>query len=505
MSGVVCALSGVVAEDPVYAKSGYIYERRIIEKHIDMNGKCPISGMELNKNNDLLPINQEKVAKLRVQSSSSIPGLLSMMQSEWDSLITESYALKTHLDTVRNQLSHSLYQHDAATRVISRLIKERDEARACADEMQKQLADKQSIQFSHTDILPGISEDLEIAMQDLAKKLLATRKKRHVEGLVTLQSMKTLKCRGDYPLHSSSSPGISALSIFQKNENILATGGVDSNIVVFDMNAKKTLNKLHGHTKKINDVKFLPQECILLSASDDKTVRVWKANEDDFEFRCSHIIRKHRGAVQCLSIHPLNEYVATCGMDKSWAFHEIHSGKTLQISTDLPCDYGCVSFHPDGMILGGGGMDGSVHIWDMKGTKFRASLVGHNGPINSLSFSENGYYLATASEDGNVRLWDLRKSLSFQVIKNEESKPMKCVTFDNSGQYIAIGSSNLSVYHFETRTNATLVKSFDDHSDSVTDVEFAPRASFLVSTSMDRTVRIWKPNVSNQKNDEDDK
>ena len=65
--------------------------------------------------------------------------------------------------------------------------------------------------------------------------------------------------------------------------------------------------------------------------------------------------------------------------------------------------YTSVGFHPDGMILGAGSVEGEVCIWDIRAREQRAALKGHSSKINNLSFSQNGYHLATAGADATVR------------------------------------------------------------------------------------------------------
>merc|ERR1711907_271055 len=125
-----CSLSGQTPEDAVVSsKSGHLFERRLIEKYIENTGKCPVTNEALSTD-DLLSVKTSQALKPRPVQATSIPGMLALFQNEWDALMLETFTLKQHLETVRQELSHALYQHDAACRVIARLIKERDTARA---------------------------------------------------------------------------------------------------------------------------------------------------------------------------------------------------------------------------------------------------------------------------------------------------------------------------------------------------------------------------------------
>ena len=114
--------------DPDLNPVGNVFEKRLVEAYISENGKDPITNEELTVN-DLVELKSGRIVKPRPPTLTSIPSLLSIFQNEWDALALETYNLRQHLNQTRQELSTALYQHDAAIRVITRLSRERDEAR----------------------------------------------------------------------------------------------------------------------------------------------------------------------------------------------------------------------------------------------------------------------------------------------------------------------------------------------------------------------------------------
>ena len=126
---MLCSISGAVPLEPVVClKTGYVYERALLVKHIEATGAEPATGERVTLD-DVMPLRGPPAARPRPLAAANVQGLLSNLQSEWDALMLETHALRVTLEQTRQELSTALYNHDAACRVIARLIRERDAAR----------------------------------------------------------------------------------------------------------------------------------------------------------------------------------------------------------------------------------------------------------------------------------------------------------------------------------------------------------------------------------------
>ncbi|KAL7991993.1 hypothetical protein Chor_016249 [Crotalus horridus] len=533
------AVSNEVPEHPCLSPvSNHVYERRLIEKYIAENGTDPVNNQPLSEE-QLLDIKVAHPIRPKPPSATSIPAILKALQDEWvyiyifsysnpefifyheqDAVMLHSFTLRQQLQTTRQELSHALYQHDAACRVIARLTKEVTAAREALATLKPQagLIVPQAIPSSQPNPM-GAGEPMDLGelagmTPEIIQKVrnvlgsglqintsrqshsadyraekgkcpflvnlaVESRGKTVPEELVKPEELNRYRQVASHVgLHSASIPGILALDLCPSDTNKILTGGADKNVVVFDKSSEQILATLKGHTKKVTSVVFHPSQELVFSASPDATIRIWSVSG----VSCVQVVRAHESAVTGLSLHATGDYLLSSSDDQYWAFSDIQTGRVLTKVTDETsgCALTCAQFHPDGLIFGTGTMDSQIKIWDLKERTNVANFPGHSGPITSIAFSENGYYLATAADDSSVKLWDLRKLKNFKTLQLDNN-------FE-SGTYLALGGTDVQVFICKQWTE---VLHFTEHSGLTTGVAFGHHAKFLASTGMDRSLKFY--------------
>lgn len=505
---LICSLSNEVPEQPVLSPvSGCIYEKRLIIKYLHESPSDPVNGKPLSED-QLIDVKVTPLGKPKPPSATSIPAILKMLQDEWDACMLHSFTLRQQLQTARQELSHVMYQHDAACRVIARLNKEVTAAREALATLKPQSASTSyhsdqgnaaaHQHAAHTDnsqvstaAPEGMTEAIIQKLQDKAAVLTQLRKQRgkHApEGLTSAEDMKSFRCTATHTaLHSVSNPGILALDVSPKNPSMILTGGNDRQAVVFNRETEQVVATLKGHQKKVTHVIHHFEEDIALTASADTSIRVWHIPSA----QCLKVLKAHETPITGLSLHPTGDYVLSSATDTNWALSDLRSGKLITKVQDSSSQHGltCAQFHPDGIIFGIGTQESVIKIWDLKECNNVADFPGHSGSITAIAFSENGYYLATAAEDATIKLWDLRKLKNFKTIDLDDRYQVKDLVFDQSGMYLGIAGTDVRVYQVK---QWDLLKTFNDHTAVATGVRFGSNANYIASTSIDRSLKFYQ-------------
>ncbi|KAF2126413.1 WD40 repeat-like protein [Dothidotthia symphoricarpi CBS 119687] len=430
---MLCAISGEAPREPVASrKSGNVFEKRLIEAHIAEHHTDPVTGEDLAVE-DLIELKSPQVVTPRAPNLTSIPALLSAFQNEWDTIVLETHTLKQQLAQTRQELSTALYQNDAATRVVARLTRERDEAREALSNVTISGAAAGNGDAMDVDG-QGLSEELVAKVDETQQQLFATRRKRPVpEGWATGEDISTFDVTASSePLY----PGSSAISLDESGDLALF-GGSDGVAGVYSTSQQQVVQTLKCGSA-VTATTWWGSRAV--AATSSGSVKVF---EDGNEI--AHM-GSHAGAVTDVSVHPSGAILASAGSDKRVAFYDLSTFKTVfQIYTEA--DITCCSFHVDGLLIFVGSSDGKIRIFDVK---TGASMVELDtaGPVAAISFSENGTWFAVAQKgSSSVSVWDIRKQAVTKVL--ETGSPVEKIRWDYTGQFLAAaGSGGVSVQQY---------------------------------------------------------
>ncbi|MFN6516637.1 MAG: protein kinase domain-containing protein [Nostoc sp. CreGUA01] len=301
-------------------------------------------------------------------------------------------------------------------------------------------------------------------------------------------------CSSTLSEYSAVLSSVNALA-FSPKGNILASTNDEKNIKLWDLNTKKVIASLFGHSQAIKSVAFSPDGKILASASDDKTVKLWQF---DTLTEISTLLG-HSHAVKSVVFSPDGQILASGSWDKTIKLWNLNTGLQICTLTGHQLQVNSVAFSPQGQILASASYDRTIRLWQIScQTEFKncpcytllGILSGHAWAVLTVAFSPDGKILATGGDDKTIKLWDVNTGQLISTLSGH-SWSVVSVAFTADGKTLISASWDKTVKLWRVSTAQEIV-TLSGHTDSVSAIAVSQVAQLIASGSKDKTIKLWQ-------------
>jgi WD40 repeat protein len=247
-----------------------------------------------------------------------------------------------------------------------------------------------------------------------------------------------------------------------------------------------------GHMAIIRSLAFTPDGKLVVSAGDDKVIRVW-------DWQLGKTVRTIRGQmgpgqegkIYTMALSPDGRWLAIggwthkecqplCGEIRLYAFATGKIVGLLKGHTNVVLG---LAFSSNGKQLISGGADAMAIVWDVADKRLVYRLAGHKNAVSAVGFTPDGARAVTGGRDTTLKLWSMATGKEIATLAGHKDV-VRTLAISPVDGTIASGAgedSNGEIRLWDSRTGEYL-RTLANQGSWVGALSFSPNGLWLLST-----------------------
>ncbi|CAI7752008.1 unnamed protein product [Closterium sp. NIES-53] len=251
---------------------------------------------------------------------------------------------------------------------------------------------------------------------------------------------------------------------------------------------------------RINSMDFHRTEDLLVTASDDESIRVYDTSNATL---VKTIHSRKYGVDQVVFTHHPSAvlYSSKNGWDESLRYLSLYDNRYLRYFKGHRDKVVSLCMSPKNDSFLSGALDHTVRLWDLRTCECQGLMRVRGRP--AVAFDQQGLVFAVAMGGGAVKLFDARsyeKGPFDTMLVGGDEDEVTSIKFSNDGNQILVCTLNGRIYlldAFEGQKLHTLCV-VPDIDGAPLEASFSPDAKYVVSGSGDGTVKAWSATTGAQ-------
>ena len=299
---------------------------------------------------------------------------------------------------------------------------------------------------------------------------------------------------------------------FSPDSALLASGGADDSIILWDVRERRKHATLTGHRDEIGVLTFSPVgRRLLASGSVDGTVRFWNANTGS---ELSTFATGHTAWIGGVAFSADDTTLASVTGNGTVQIWDIKTGHELAAPPIARHDKSeAAAFSSDATLFASHGADstvrsrgtntrtswrphGEIRLWNLRTGVELATL---SQKAKALAFSPDNIILA-ASDPEKTLLWDVRTGLEISRFNAKQFSMNVVVTFSPDGTILATGGMRGETHLWRVNTGAKLATLTATVNEFPKVLAFSPDNSILAVGYVNNHIRLWDLKTKQERN-----